>query len=136
MDFLNTGNVFKTRSFRVGHARKVWRRINATLPGGHRIVNLEEWAEEGVIPPGTPLVKDASDTNAVKALHASGLTADGVVVAGLSDREVRDFEKGETATIAVVTDGEIYGYMLEDGVGDYLKTMTQTNGLQIRVIEG
>lgn len=135
MDFLNTGNVFKTRSFGVGHARKVWRRINATLPGGHRITNIAEWTEEGLIPPGTPLVKDASDINAVKALHASELT-EGVTVAGLSDREVRDFEEGETATIAVVTDGEIYGYMLDDGVVDYLKTMTQTNGLQIRVIEG
>jgi len=135
---MNTGNLFKARTFTAGHSRKVWRRINATLPGGHRISNLAEWTSDGIIPPGTPLALDDTDKNAVKALHASDLTADGasVVLAGLSDREVTDFKPGDTATCAVVTDGEIYGWMLEDGVGDYLKAAEQKNGLQIMVIEG
>lgn len=55
-----TGNTFDSQSFQVGHARKVWRRIEEQLPGYGMIKNVSDFVEAGLIRSGMAIVQDAS----------------------------------------------------------------------------
>ena len=52
MGGFNLGNSFGTQTFTVGHARKVWRRIEEQLPGGFHITNLADFADKGLVRSG------------------------------------------------------------------------------------
>ena len=43
MSTLQTGNAFNSETISLGHAKKVWRRIDEQLPGGFRIKNVSSF---------------------------------------------------------------------------------------------
>ena len=55
-----TGNTFDSQSFGVGHARKVWRRIEEQLAGGFMIKNISDFVSAGLIRSGMAIVKDST----------------------------------------------------------------------------
>jgi len=57
---IQTGNSFDQGSFTLGHARKVWRRIEEQLPGTGIIKNLSDFAQAGLVRSGMALAKDTS----------------------------------------------------------------------------
>lgn len=73
-----TGNTFDTQSVRVGHARKVWRRIEEQLPGGFLIKNISDFVTAGLIRSGMAIVQDATvgaDEKDIKVLTWEQLLA-------------------------------------------------------------
>ena len=73
-----TGNTFDSQSFQVGHARKVWRRIEEQLPGYGMIKNVSDFVEAGLIRSGMAIVQDASvgaDDKDIKVLTWGQLLA-------------------------------------------------------------
>ncbi len=73
-----TGNTFDSQSFQVGHARKVWRRIEEQLPGYGMIKNVSDFVEAGLIRSGMAIVQDASvgaDDKDIKVLTWEQLLA-------------------------------------------------------------
>lgn len=73
-----TGNTFDSQSFQVGHARKVWRRIEEQLPGYGMIKNVSDFVEAGLIRSGMAIVQDASvgaDDKDIKVLTWAQLLA-------------------------------------------------------------
>ena len=73
------GNSFDSQSFKLGHAKKVWRRIEEQLPGMGRIVNMSDFASVGKIRSGMALAKsteqDADDKDLVAIPFADIVTA-------------------------------------------------------------
>ena len=145
-----SGNTFGSQEFKVGHAKKVWRRTGAQLPGGFVFTNVADFVSDGRIRAGMAIVKDTSEGAKdcdVKALKWADITAavdgDGIDSLGilgflLKDVPVRDGKVQGTATIIV--EGEIYGYMMGNTpavaeiVSAAVAGMTQKNGMAIRVI--
>lgn len=146
-----TGNTFDSQSFSVGHARKVWRRIEEQLPGGFVIKNVSDFATAGLIRSGLPIVKDSTqgaDEKDIKVLTwtqvktaISGSGIDSLNIIGFLQEDVPVQSASTFATGNVIVKGEIYGYMLGDTQGDAatisagVKGMTQKNGLNIRVVD-
>jgi hypothetical protein len=147
-----TGNTFDTQSFGVGHARKVWRRIEEQLPGGHMIKNVEDFVSAGLIRSGMAIIKDTAsgaDEKDIKVLTWAQLKAaisgeggiDSLGIIGFLQEDVPVLSAQTIATGNVIVKGEIYGYMLGDTQADAaaiaagVKGMTQKNGLSIRVVE-
>lgn len=139
MGTFQTGNTFDHKTVSVGHARKVWRRIEEQLPGGFKVSNVADFATDGNIPCGSALVVDTAAKTA-KVLKASELTGDSAAtniatVNGFSDRDIPVADANTVATVNAVVKGEIYGYMLGDEVAAAIKGMNQLNGMSIRVVD-
>lgn len=137
MGTLQTGNTFDSTSVSVGHARKVWRRIDEQLPGGFKVSNVADFVSDGTIPCGSALVVDTKAKTA-KVLKASAITAESVATLGIngfSDRDIPVASANTFATVNAVVKGEIYGYMLGDAVEAAIKAMPQPNGMSIRVVD-
>ena len=144
-----TGNTFDTQSLSVGHARKVWRRIEEQLPGGFLIKNVSDFVSAGLIRSGMAIVKDtdgAADEKDIKVLTWAQVKAavgniDSLNIIGLLQEDVPVLGATTVATGNVIVKGEIYGYMLGDNQSDAasiaaaIKGMTQKNGLNIRVVD-
>jgi hypothetical protein len=147
-----TGNTFDTQSVSVGHARKVWRRIEEQLPGGFLIKNISDFVSAGLIRSGMAIVKDATsgaDEKDIKVLTdaqlLAGIAAEGGIdslgIIGFLQEDVPVTSADTLATGNVIVKGEIYGYMLGDTQEDAatisaaVKGMAQKNGLNIRVID-
>lgn len=146
-----TGNTFDSQSFSVGHARKVWRRIEEQLPGGFMIKNISDFVSAGLIRSGMAIVKDATpgaDEKDVKVLTwaqlkagISGSGIDSLGIIGFLQEDVPVTSASTIGTANVIVKGEIYDYMLGDTQEDAaiiapaVKGMTQKNGLNIRVVE-
>ena len=149
------GNSFYSETVSLGHARKVWRRIDEQLPGGYHVTNMSDHASAGLIQAGMAVVKDtASGTDArdVKVLTWAQLKTgisgqsgiDSLNILGFTQEDVPVYYNGSTynyGTCNIIVKGEIYGYMLGGTVTDAatisagVKGMTQKNGLAIRVID-
>ena len=71
------GNSFDSQSVTLGHAKKVWRRIDEQLPGGYHLVNLSDFT--GIVPSGTPVAY--STAMGADARDVVGITWDSVVSA-------------------------------------------------------
>ena len=144
-----TGNTFDTQSLSVGHARKVWRRIEEQLPGGFLIKNVSDFVSAGLIRSGMAIVKDtdgAADEKDIKVLTWAQVKAavgniDSLNIIGFLQEDVPVIGATTVATGNVIVKGEIYGYMLGDNQSDAasiaaaIKGMTQKNGLNIRVVD-
>ena len=147
-----TGNTFDVQSFAVGHARKVWRRIEEQLPGGFMIKNVSDFVSAGLIRSGMAIVKDTTsgaDEKDIKVLTWAQLKSaisgeggiDSLGIIGFLQEDVPVIDANTIATGNVIVKGEIYGYMLGDTQADAtaiaagVKGMTQKNGLSIRVVE-
>ena len=147
-----TGNTFDTQSFSVGHARKVWRRIEEQLPGGFMIKNVSDFVTAGLIRSGMAIVKDTTsgaDEKDVKVLTWAQLQTgasgegglDSLGIIGFLQEDVPVTSSDTIVTGNVIVKGEIYGYMLGDtpdtakAVSAAVKGMTQKNGLSIRVVD-
>ena len=146
-----TGNTFDNQSFGVGHARKVWRRIEEQLPGGHKIKNVADFVSAGLIRSGLPVVKDTAqgaDEKDIKVLTWAQIKTaisgeggiDSLGIIGFLQEDVPVQSANTIATGNVIVKGEIYGYMLGGTPADAaiiapaVKGMTQKNGLNIRVV--
>ena len=146
-----TGNTFDSQSFAVGHARKVWRRIEEQLAGGFMIKNVSDFVTAGLIRSGMAIVKDTTqgaDDKDIKVLTwaqvksaISGSGIDSLGIIGFLQEDVPVINASTFATGNVIVKGEIYGYMLGDSQSDAatisaaVKGMTQKNGLNIRVVD-
>ena len=146
-----TGNTFDSQSFSVGHARKVWRRIEEQLAGGFMIKNVSDFVTAGLIRSGMAIVKDTTqgaDDKDIKVLTwaqvksaISGSGIDSLGIIGFLQEDVPVLSADTKATANVIVKGEIYDYMLGDSLEDAatisaaIKGMTQKNGLNIRVVE-
>lgn len=147
-----TGNTFDSQSFSVGHARKVWRRIEEQLPGGFMIKNVSDFVTAGLIRSGMAIVKDTTsgaDEKDIKVLTwaqlKTGISSesgiDSLSIIGFLQEDVPVTSANTVATGNVIVKGEIYGYMLGDTQADAatisaaVKGMTQKNGLNIRVVD-
>ena len=145
------GNTFDSQSFGVGHARKVWRRIEEQLAGGFMIKNISDFVSAGLIRSGMAIVKDTTpgaDEKDVKVLTwaqlKAGITGSGIDSLGIIGFLQEDVPVTSAQTIGtanVIVKGEIYDSMLGDTPEDAaiiapaVKGMTQRNGLNIRVVE-
>lgn len=163
------GNSFDSQTVSLGHAKKVWRRIDEQLPGGYHVTNMSDFASAGLIQAGMAVVKDTAagmavvndtasgaDIRDVKVLTwaqlKTGASAEGGLdslgIIGFTQEDVPVYQHGTGAsatynygTCNIIVKGEIYGYMLGGTVADAatisaaVKTMTQKNGLSIRVID-
>lgn len=147
-EVLQTGNTFDNGSFNLGHAKKVWRRIDEQLPGGYMVKNVGDFVSAGLIMSGSPIVKDTTsgaDEKDVKILKWSELQAaenvDSLGIIGFLQEDIRITSAYTIATANVIVKGEIYGFMMGDtpamatANAAKVKTMTQKNGLGIRVVE-
>lgn len=146
-----TGNTFDAQSFGVGHARKVWRRIEEQLPGGFLIKNVSDFVTGGLIRSGMAVVKDSTqgaDEKDIKVLTwaqlksgISGSGIDSLGIIGFLQEDVPVIDGNTVATGNVIVKGEIYGYMLGETQSDAttiataVKGMAQKNGLNIRVVD-
>ena len=146
-----TGNTFDAQSFGVGHARKVWRRIEEQLAGGFLIKNVSDFVSDKLIRSGMAIVKDSTqgaDDKDIKVLTwsqvksaISGSGIDSLGIIGFLQEDVPVLDGNTVATGNVIVKGEIYGYMLGDNLEDAaaiaeaIKGMTQKNGLNIRVVD-
>lgn len=147
-----TGNTFDSQSLSVGHARKVWRRIEEQLPGGFMIKNVSDFVTAGLIRSGMAIVKDTAsgaDEKDIKVLTwaqlKTGISSqsgiDSLNIIGFLQEDVPVMSANTVATGNVIVKGEIYGYMLGDTAADAatisaaVKGMTQKNGLNIRVVD-
>lgn len=152
------GNSFDSQTVSLGHAKKVWRRIDEQLPGGYHVTNMSDFASAGLIQAGMAVVKDTAsgaDIRDVKVLTwaqlKTGASAEGGLdslgIIGFTQEDVPVYQHGTGAsatynygTCNIIVKGEIYGYMLGGTVADAatisaaVKAMTQKNGLSIRVI--
>lgn len=154
MSTLQTGNTFNSETISLGHAKKVWRRIDEQLPGGFRIKNVSSFVTAGLIRSGMAIAydtssgADAKDVNIVTwAQIKTAITGqspagiDSLNIIGFLQEDVPVKDANTFATANVVVKGEIYGYMLGDTVTDAtaisaaVKGMTQKNGLAIRVVD-
>lgn len=153
------GNSFDSQTVSLGHAKKVWRRIDEQLPGGYHVTNMSDFASAGLIQAGMAVVKDTAsgaDIRDVKVLtwaqlktgisSESGIDSLGIIGFTQEDVPVYQHGTGNSATYNygtcnIIVKGEIYGYMLGGTVADAttisaaVKAMTQKNGLSIRVID-
>ena len=127
------GNSFDSQTLNLGHAKKVWRRIDEQLPGGYHVTNMSDFASDGLIQAGMAVVKDTTsgaDVRDVKVLTWAQIKT---AVTGQSPAGID--------SLNIIVKGEIYGYMLGATVTDAatisaaIKGMTQKNGLAIRVID-
>lgn len=149
-----TGNTFDSGTVSMGHARKVWRRIEEQLPGGFVIKNVSSFATAGLIRSGMPLAYDTAsgaDAKDVKVVTWAAIKTavtgqspagiDSLNIIGFLQEDVPVTSSSTFATANVVVKGEIYGYMLGDTVTDAatisaaIKGMTQKNGMSIRVVD-
>lgn len=146
-----TGNTFDEQSFSVGHARKVWRRIEEQLPGGFVIKNISDFVSAGLVRSGMAIVKDTAvdaDEKDVKVLTWAQLKAgiagsgiDSLGIIGFLQEDVPVASAQTIGTANIIVKGEIYGYMLggtpedADIIAPAVKGMTQKNGLNIRVVD-
>lgn len=156
---IQTGNSFDSQSFGMGHARKVWRRIEEQLPGTGMITNLADFASAGLVRSGMALAKDTSTgadeqdykaipwADIISAQGEGGSGIDSLGIVGFLQEDVPVYQHGTSGsytynkgTCTVIVKGEIYGYMLGDtqeqatAVATAIKAMSQKNGLSIRVI--
>lgn len=147
------GNTFEQGSIgSVGHARKVWRRIEEQLPGTGRITNVSDFVSAGLIRSGMAIVKDTAsgaDIQDYKVLKWSDVTTaasgqdgvDSLGIVGFLQEDVPVKDANTYGTCTVIVKGEIYGYMLGDteqeatAVSAAIKGMSQKNGLNIRVVD-
>lgn len=146
---LQTGNAFNASTVSLGHAKKVWRRIDEQLPGGYRILNVSDFVEKGLIRSGMAVVKaedaDEKDINVLKWQEiidsADSDGVDSLNILGFLQEDVPVKDVNTYATGNIIVKGEIYGYMLGDtpteagNVAPMIKLMTQKNGLSIRVVD-
>lgn len=155
------GNSFDSETSVLGHARKVWRRIDEQLPGGYHVTNMSDFAAAGLIQAGMAVVKDTTsgaDARDVKVLTWAQIKTavtgqspagiDSLSIIGFTQEDVPVVKHGtggsatyNYGTCNIVVKGEIYGYMLGGTVTDAatisaaVKGMTQKNGMAIRVID-
>ena len=59
-EVIQNGNSFDSQSVTVGHARKVWRRVEEQLPGTGMITNLADFAGAGLVRSGIAIAKDTA----------------------------------------------------------------------------
>ncbi len=117
------GNSFDQKTFKVGHARKVWREIRHVYPGGGKVSNVADWVEAGKIPAGTPLKFDMAEKTIEAYTKADITGAEDVATLGINAYSQEDavITSNETiATLTAVYDGEIYSYMLDSEVAEAL----------------
>lgn len=128
------GNTFDKKSFKYGHARKVWRSISSVYPGGGVIQNVSDFSEKGKIPSGSPVKFDPKTKqitvildSAIKAaveVPETKTEAEAVAELGINgylQEDVYITSEKTVATGTVVYAGEIYEYMFEDEVVKKLK---------------
>lgn len=147
-----TGNTFDSQNLSLGHAKKVWRRIEEQLPGGFLIKNVSDFVSDGLIRSGMAIVKDTAsgaDEKDIKVLTWAQLLAgiggtdgiDSLGIIGFLQEDVPVKGADTVATGNVIVKGEIYGYMLGDTaakaatISSSVKGMSQKNGLNIRVVD-
>lgn len=158
------GNSFDSQTTSLGHAKKVWRRIDEQLPGGYHVTNMGDFASEGLIQAGMAVADDtnSSDPRDVVVIPWSDITTaltptgspavapgiDSLNIIGFIQEDVPVYQHGTSpnytynyGTCNIVVKGELYGYMFGDTgtnaatFSAALKGMTQKNGLSIRVID-
>ena len=151
-EVFQTGNTFDQQSFGVGHARKVWRRIEEQLPGGFVIKNISDFVSAKLVRSGMACVKDTTagaDEKDIKVLTwaqlLAGIAAEGGIdslgIIGFLQEDAPVKDANTFATGNVIVKGEIYDYMLGDTqanaatIAAAVKGMTQKNGMNIRVVE-
>ena len=110
-----TGNTFDSQSFQVGHARKVWRRIEEQLPGYGMIKNVSDFVEAGLIRSGMAIVQDASvgaDDKDIRVLTCEQLLAalndSYTAVEKTKGYYEKDGDNYVATTDTTVTDGKTY----------------------------
>ena len=130
------GNTFDVRSVKYGHARKVWREINAQYPGGGVVSNIADWVDAGKIPAGTPVkfdisaktIKAYTDAQVKESETASGDgAAAGVASLGINgylEEDIVVASKDTVGTGTVIYNGVLYGYMFDADVLAALQKIT------------
>lgn len=136
------GNSFDSQAISLGHAKKVWRRIDEQLPGGYHIVNMADFADAGLVRSGMPVAystaQDADARDIVAIPWASVVEAQGPTYVEVesptgnpktkgyyeksgddyvatNDTSVTDNKKYYEKVDAVTTDGlNIIGFLQED----------------------
>ena len=133
---MSIGNSFNSKSFSVGHARKVWRSVRSVYPGGGTVANVSDWKDKGVVPSGRPCKFDPKAktvtvyTDAqVKAAVTKPETGEAPGIASLGinghiEEDIRIVDGNTVGTATVVYAGEIYEYMLDSAVVTALKANT------------
>lgn len=120
----NQGNTYDVNTFKVGHARKVWRETRHRYPGGGLISNVADWVDAKVIPAGTPATIDL-EAKTIVAHTAAQVAASSIAdlgINGFTQEDVQITSKDTVASATVVYDGELYGYMLDADVLSAIKT--------------
>lgn len=136
------GNSFDSQTLSLGHAKKVWRRIDEQLPGGYHITNMADFAAAGLVRSGMPVAydtdQDADARDIVVIPWASVVEAQGPTYVEVqsptgnpktkgyyeksgddyvatNDTSVTDNKKYYEKVDAVTTDGlNIIGFIQED----------------------
>lgn len=111
-----TGNTFKSDSFGFGHARKVWREIHDIYPAGGKFATTAGFT--GKIPAGTPVKFDMAAKTITPITNTAITSASDVSALGINGFLQEDVVLAEDAqyTGTVVYRGELYSFMLGDGV--------------------
>lgn len=65
-----TGNAFDATTTTLGHAKKVWRRIEEQLPGGFKIVNAADFATAGLVRSGMAVAYSTAENADAKDIVA------------------------------------------------------------------
>lgn len=147
-----TGNTFDHQSVSLGHARKVWRRIEKQLPGGFMIKNVSDFVTAGLIRSGMAIVKDTAsgaDEKDIKVLPWADIKTaisgeggiDSLGIIGFLQEDVPVTSASTIATGNVIVGGEIYGYMLGDTpddakvIAEAVKGMTRKVNFDVSVVD-
>lgn len=115
-----TGNTFKSGSMKFGHARKVWREIHDIYPGGGRFATTAGFTEK--IPAGTPVKLDMAAKTITPFTDTDVTSAADVKTLGINGFLQEDVVLASSAkyTGTVVYRGELYSFMLGEGVAEKL----------------
>lgn len=125
---MSIGNSFNTKTFKIGHARKVWRETRAVFPGGGVVENVSDWKDKGVIPSGRPCKFDPKEKK-VKVFTEEQVkagAADELGINGYIQEDIRIVDENTVGSATVVYDGEIYEFMFSDEELAILKAGTKT----------
>lgn len=127
---MSIGNSFLNKKETIGgRAERVWREIRHRYPAGGTITNLSDWATDGIIPSGRPVVYDPEaktmsvlttsqvEAGATTANDTTTYNGDSLGINGYLQEDVvinvnaGSVPTGLVASGTVVYAGELYAYM-------------------------
>lgn len=92
------GNSFNSETLAMGHAKKVWRRIDEQLPGGFHITNVSDFVDAGLIRSGMAVAYDTDQYADAKDIVVIGwdaiVSAQGVTYTLVADPSGNPKTKG------------------------------------------